>query len=237
MPTGEGVVWNLVVIGDSSLWELGDALAKQIQKDVGVEVVLKDFALPTLSAGIVLEQLETGQSANYNLKGLNDAVKEAEVVVLFINPNDSIDPKKPLDMEGCFGISMPKSCEMETFAKYTEDMTAIWAKIIELRAGQPTILRGTDLYNPLVDQWNRNGTFEACSACWEHLSDAARQAAEAYHIPFLSRYDSFNGEAHLDDPGEKGYIRSDGLHPTALACEFTAELLSEMGYEPVIISE
>jgi hypothetical protein len=62
---------------------------------------------------------------------------------------------------------------------------------------------------------------------------AVRLAAEAYDIPFLSRYDAFNGANHNEDPREKGYIRSDGEHPSDLAGQYTAELLSQMGYEPV----
>jgi hypothetical protein len=64
---------------------------------------------------------------------------------------------------------------------------------------------------------------------------AVRMAAEAQNIPFLSRYDDFNGADHGEDPREKGYIRSDGEHPSALASRYTAELLSEMGYEPVTL--
>jgi hypothetical protein len=60
-----------------------------------------------------------------------------------------------------------------------------------------------------------------------------RQSAEAVNVPFLSRYDAFNGLQHAEDPREKGFIRPDGEHPTSLACQFTAELLSKMGYAPV----
>ena len=50
LPQGPDAVWDLVIIGDSSMWELGEAYASQIEKDVGVDVVLHDFALPALSA-------------------------------------------------------------------------------------------------------------------------------------------------------------------------------------------
>ncbi len=112
-------------------------------------------------------------------------------------------------------------------------MKMIWAKILELRAGRATILRAIDIYNPLVRDWNENGIFESCTQCWQAMSDAARSAAEAYHIPFLSRYDAFNGADHTEDPRQKGYIVSDGEHPSELANQTAAELLSKMGYEPV----
>lgn len=233
MPQGSDAVWNLVVIGDSSLWELGEAFASQIEQDVGVKVVLEDYTLPGLSAGEVLQVLQTGKSTRFRLEKLPAALKDAEVVVMFVNPVNSIDPEKPLNLGGCFSFHAPGNCEPESFEKWISDLKAIWAEIIKLRNGQPTILRATDLYNPLVSPWKERGVFEACTGCWENMSNAARLAAEAYDIPFLSRLDAFNGPNHEEDPREKGYIVSDGEHPSDLAAQFTAELFSEMGYEPV----
>jgi hypothetical protein len=237
LPAGPDAVWDLVVIGDSSMWELGPAFASQIEKDRGLKVTLEDFALPTLSAGEVLEVLETGKSVRARLEDLPAALKEAEVVVMFVNPVNSIDPAKPLNMNGCFYNVEPEACDMDRFTQYIADLESIWGKIIELRDGQPVILRATDLYNPLVSGWQESGVFETCTACWENLSAASRQAADSYGIPFLSRLDAFDGVDHSEDPREKGYIREDGEHPSQLGAEFTARLLSDMGYEPVARKE
>ncbi|MCL7454299.1 MAG: SGNH/GDSL hydrolase family protein [Anaerolineae bacterium] len=228
------VEWHLVVIGDSSLWGLGEAFASRIESDLGVQVVLTDFALPGLSAGHVLRalQMEKPPSLSWDEELAND-LRQADVVVMFVNPVDSVDPEQPLDLNSCFVNRAPASCSPETFGQYTADMKAIWAEILALRAGQPTILRATDIYNPLVSPWNDAGVFEACTACWQNMSHAARLAAEAYNIPFLSRYDAFNGTNHDEDPREKGYIHADGEHPSELASQFTADLLSQMGYDPV----
>jgi hypothetical protein len=233
LPQGSDAVWDLVVIGDSTLWELGEAYAAQIEKDTGVQVELTDFANDAGSAGAVLEVLKTGESKNMRLKNLPEILEDAEVVVIFLNPEDSIVPENPLDLYGCFSANPPGSCDPATFEKYTSDMKAIWAEILKLRKGKETILRATDIYNPLVSRWQKKGVFEACTECWVNMSDAARLAAEAYNIPFLSRLDAFNGADHTEDPREKGYIREDGEHPTELGAQFTAELLSQMGYEPV----
>jgi hypothetical protein len=236
MPKGPDAVWNLVVIGDSTLGGLGPAFASQIEQDVGVKVVFGNFVRGGLSAGTVLRALQPGTSIA-GLRRLRDTLRDAEVIVMFVNPVDSVDPEKPLDIGRCLTYMAPESCSPESFEKYTADLKAIWAKILELRAGQPTILRATDIYNPVVSPWNEHGVFEACTVCWENQSNAARLAAEAYDIPFLSRYDAFNGANHSEDPREKGYIVSDGEHPSELAAQFTAELLSEMGYEPTLPSE
>jgi hypothetical protein len=233
LPQGEGAVWNLVVIGDSSLWGTGKAFASQIEKDVGVTVVLEDFSLGALSAGEVLEVLQTGKTSRLQLEKLPAALKDAEVVVMFVNPLSSVNPEQPLNLDGCFISFPPKSCEPASFEKWTADLKTIWSEIFKLRNGKQTILRATDIYNPMVGPWKKNDVFEACTECWVNMSDAARLAAEAYNIPFLSRMDAFNGANRDQDPREKGYISNDGEHLSDLGSQYIAELLSQMGYEPV----
>ena len=215
------------------LWATGKAFASQIEDDTGVHVVLEDNVGPELGAGHVLEalQMEEPPMQSWELQ-LADDLRQAEVVVMFVNPAESIDPERPLDHAGCFENREP-DCGPEFDEQYTADMKAIWVKILELRAGQPTILRAMDTYVPLVALWKEHGVFEACTLCWENELAAARLAAEAYGIPFLSRYDAFNGADHSEDPREKGFIVSDGVHPSDLAAQYAAELLSQMGYEPV----
>jgi len=232
MPTGANAEWTLVVIGDSSMWELGNALASQIEKDMGVKVVLEDFSLGALSAGQVLGALKTGKSERARLEALPAALKEAEMVVMFVNPLDSINPEQPLDLNGCFMGMAPLACEEETFNRYVADLEAIWGEIIALRKGKATILRATDIYNPLIKNWKQFKIFDACNKCWKNMSAANRQAAEKYGIPFFSRYDAFNGVTHDEDPTQKGYILMDGEHPSWEGALFTAELLSKMGYDP-----
>ena len=233
LPQGPDAVWDLVIIGDSTLWELGEAYASQIENDVGVDVALHDFALSGLSAGEVLWTLQAGPPARSQLEQLATALKDAEVVVMFVNPVNSVDPANPHDEEACFMSRAPGPCGPASFEKWTTDLKAIWAEIFKLRNGKATILRATDCYNPLVVPWEKRGVFGACTECWDNMSDAVHSAAQAYGIPFLSRLDAFNGPSHDEDPRQKGFIIGDGEHPSVLAAQFTAELLSQMGYQPV----
>jgi hypothetical protein len=229
MPKGPDTEWDVVVIGDSTMWYLGEALKSKIEEDVGVKVDLNPWIVGGLSAGEVLLSLEI-----YEDGGLSTLLKDAEFVVIWVNPEDSMIPEIPMGGDACFGYGgVVESCPPEAYEKFTADLMAIYARIFDLRDGQPTIVRGVDFYNPVVSQWIKQDKFEACTECWVTLSNATRLAAEAYNIPFLSRYDAFNGPNHDEDPREKGLIMSDGVHPNKLAAEFTAELLSEMGYDPV----
>lgn len=233
LPQGEGAVWNLVVIGDSSLWGVGEAYAARIEADLGVSVEVDDFASGSASAGKVLDVLQGGETASFLYEKLPEAVAEAEVVIMFLNPFDSINPHKPLNFEACFfSIGPPAACELTGMEQWIADLNAIWGEIIRLRDGKATILRATDLYNPLVSYWNEAGIFDDCTACWETMSSAARQAAEPYNIPLLSQLDVLNGPNHDEDPRAKGYILEDGEHLSDLGIQQIAEALAAMGYEP-----
>lgn len=234
MPQGEGVVWDLVVIGDSSFWGLGDALADQIEAENDVKVELHDYATGNLSAGVVLRALSGEPTYYANLTDLPQVIAEAEVVVLWANPEESIDPQYPLKMDGCFYARPPSACPPEAFEIFTHDLDAIWGKIITLRSGKPFIARATDLYNPLISLWEAEGVTAACDACWLNLSNAARRAAEQRCVPFFSRYDAFNGTDHRKDPRQLDFILSDGEHPSHLANQATARWLAEMGYDPLV---
>lgn len=234
LPTGKGAVWHLVILSDSSLWGVGEAFAAKIEQDLGVSVVVEDYAMGGSSAGQVLDVLLTGKSPNSKLEKLPSVLAEAEVVVMFLNPNDSINHDKPLNLDGCFFSMMPAACEPETFEQWTKDLQSIWGEILRLRQGKKTILRAVDMYNPLVSPWKENGVFESCNTCWENMSFAVQEAADAYGIPVLNRLDAFNGVNHEEDPRLKGYIAPDGEHLTDLGAQYTAELLAKMGYEPVL---
>jgi hypothetical protein len=231
LPKGPDGEWQLVVIGDSTLWGLGEALVQQIETDMGVKVTLYDVSLGGLSAGRVLKALEDGKDPDLKLKKLSGWLAEAEMVVMWTNPEDSSDPQYPFEIDGCFASKPPGEYSAQSLDRFSADLAAIWARIFELRQGQPVIMRGMDFYNPLVAPWQENGVFEACTECWGILSAAARRGSEMQGVPFLSRFDAFNGPAHDEDPRIKGLIREDGEHPTEAAGRFTAQLLSEMGYE------
>ena len=231
MPTG---VWHLLILGDSTSWKLGKAYASQIEKDVGVKVVLKDYAVPSLSIGQVINALKKEGTIRIDLSGLSEAISDADVIVLYGNPMDSYIPENLSDSEVClFTFIPPTNCSPGTNEKYISDLKWVWGEIFRLRNGKPTILRTMDMYSSWISIWNEKGVYLACTRCWENLSYSLRIAAEAYHIPFVHRYDAYNGVNHDEDPKEKGYIQSDGTHPSDLGAQVTAELLAQLGYEPV----
>jgi hypothetical protein len=132
-------VWHLVIISESSGLGLGQVFADQIEKDVGIKVVIDDFAIGgNLTAVVVLQALETGKSSISRLTQLSAALKEANVVIMFANPMDSVDQVTSNSIYNCFASTPPTQLSPNAFEKYTTDLKAIWLKIFEIRAGQPT---------------------------------------------------------------------------------------------------
>jgi lysophospholipase L1-like esterase len=59
------------------------------------------------------------------------------------------------------------------------------------------------------------------------------EIATQYGIPVARVYRDFNGPNGDQDPGDKGYIAADGFHNNDAGARRMAELLRELGYEPL----
>jgi hypothetical protein len=227
--------WDLVVIGDSSMFQVGKALGAAIEADVGVTVNVYDATIGGLSAGTVLAALEDPDSTyNPKLKNLSENLGKAEMVVFHLNPEESISEAHPFDSANCLGpVYKNGESSPEMFEVYVEHLERIISKILELRDGQPVIIRVVELYNPLVSVWQEEGVFEDCTQFWVNYNGAMHQAAEKYGVPVVERYQAFNGPDHTEDPRAKGYILPDGEHLNELGVQKMVELIQELGYEPV----
>jgi hypothetical protein len=155
--------------------------------------------------------------------------RDAEVVVYFGNPLGSATGDWDCIPRGNY----VNDCSPETFIGYRETLEAIVEEIFALREGEPTIIRATDFYVPILRQWREAGLEEACTQCLENMIEAIHQAAAAHNVPVAHVYDAFNGPNHDEDPRDKGYIASDGQHTSVLGQQVIAGLLRELGYEPV----
>ena len=227
--------WHLLILGDSSLHNAAEIYPPIIERDLGVKVVVDDYSLGGLAMNEVLQVLKTGKSSRLELLSLSDAIRQAEMVVMFIgNPAGSLIPENQFNQNGClFDLAPPENCDPSSLEQYTADLKWIWGEIFRLRNSRPIILRTMDLYTPLINEYKEKGLLSTCTECLENYSNAIRLAAEAYHIPFIHRYDIYNGLNHDEDAVAKGYILEDGEHPSDLGAQLIAEKLSTLGYEPV----
>jgi lysophospholipase L1-like esterase len=238
-PTVEPVVkkaeWDLVLFSDSSGWGVADRYAAHIEEDLDVTVNVRDLAADSLGAGSVLAALR-GEGGPYpSSVDVADLVREAEVVVVFGNPLESISESRPGDWN-CVSRTAPyvRDCAAETFDAYRADLGAIYEEILNLRGDDPVLIRAFDAYSPLYSVYREQGVYDECLGCWENYNQAIHQAAMAHNVPVAYVFDAFNGPDHDEDPRDKGYIRDDGVHTTAAGRQVIAGLLRELGYEPTL---
>lgn len=230
--------WDLVYISDSTGWGVAKRYAENIQRDTGKIVQVSDYATGGLSALAVLDVLEGDHQDSDNEVGsgsLRSDIAKAEVIVFFVNPRGELARGGVQGgVEHCISADQPPDdCSLELYEPYIENLRAVYENILALRMGKPTIIRATDLYNPLISIHRNRNMEDECTECVENFNTAVRQAAEAFNIPLVSIYDAFNGSNHNEDPREKGYIGADGIHASEEGRQVVADLLSAAGYEPI----
>ena len=219
--------WDMVWITDSMGAGVADAWAAQIEESEGVEVRVHDYAiggLPLVQARAMLME----QAA------LREDVAEAEMVVVYGSAEDA----SPEDTGTCHTPSPaphdpPNIYTSADFAPYSDVLRDIYDIVFELRAGEPTVIRAFDSFNGMIADWREAGIEAECKATWDSESEALREAADDYGVAMASFYDEFNGPDHDEDPREKGYIRSDGLHASRDGIAVQAEVLHALGYDAI----
>ncbi|TFH33637.1 MAG: SGNH/GDSL hydrolase family protein [Anaerolineales bacterium] len=227
--------WDLVWISDSSGWDVAQVYAAMIEEDTGIKVNVHDNWIGGLPAASVYHALLGEPTASLTLERLADEIREAEVIVFYGNPEDSWEEGNPADWLCVNGIGMNyvNNCEMETFDSYIQILEGIYAKIFELRAGQPTIVRAFDAYNPLITRFKEQGSYEDCKACWANYNAAIHQAAASYNVPVAGVALAWNGPNWDQDPVALGYTKDD-IHPNQEGARVIAEALRVLGYDPVM---
>ena len=227
--------WDLLWISDSSGWDVADVYAAMVAEDTGKTINVQDKWVGGLPAGVIYESL-TGQYSGPSMvmEKIPELVAEAEIIVFYGNPSESINESRPGDWECTSGYgSYVVDCDPEIFSVYVEHLETIYQKMFELRIGQPTIIRTYDAYNPRINIFKEQGVYEDCRQCWGiNYNAAIHQAAAAFNIPVAGVAEVWNGPNWDTDPNDLGYTK-DGEHPNELGAQVIAQSLRELGYEPI----
>jgi hypothetical protein len=228
--------WDLVWVTDSSGWGVADAYAEMVAEDTGKVVNVGDYWEGGFAAGEMLEILRGDYSGgDMKFQNLPEKIAEAEIVVFYGNPQWSIYEPRPGDWN-CIpsGQWYVNDCDPEIFTLYKEHVKEVFRLILELRDGQPTIIRTYDAYAPLINQFKEKGVYDECKECWEYCNNAFREAADEIGIPLAPVEELWNGpDWNIDPDDDLGYT-SDGIHPNDRGAEVIAQALRDLGYEPVI---
>ena len=228
--------WDLVWISDSTGWGVVDVYAAMVEEETGITVNVHNYWVGGLQAAEVLYGLrgEPLDPHDRMFDQLAEEIPGAELIVFYANPAGSWRGDNPADWSCTeYSGNYVNNCEMATFDTYVADLEAIYELIFEMRAGQPTIVRAYDAYNPRVSNWQADGSYDDCRACWDNYNAGIHQAAATYNIPVADVFVAWNGADWSQDPEEMGYTK-DGEHPSELGARVMAEAVLATGFEPVI---
>jgi len=215
--------WDYVALGDSHVAlriSYVDPYAAHIEDDLGVKVRLERWGVSGMTSGELLDRLRNNQK-------LRDAISEAEVVTLVIGPNDLYWPLVDPDGRGNCGGEDLRDCIRDALESFRVNYDAIIAELFTLCSSKTIIRTMTNHYGNLR-YWGFN---EDLRPFFEPLNDHIVQAASENNIPVALAHLAFNGPDGDEDPADKGYLASDGVHASELGATVIADLHQELGYE------
>ena len=218
IPTEAAAEWLYVALGDSEAICCGmrsypQYYAEFIEQDLNIEVNLVNLATDGLTSGGLLRRLGREYCRN--------AISKARVVTFVITMNDLL-----------LCPQVDRECAEETLVTAMANYTAIIEEILSLTSTRDTIIRTQTYDNPFVNRWKEQGVFEERKMI-DRWNQRIVEIATQYGIPVARVYQDFNGPNGDQDPGDKGYVSTDGLHNNDAGVRRIAELLRELGYEPL----
>lgn len=225
-------LWHVVVLGDSQSWGYGEYYAKQLEADLGTKTVLDDLSLGGLRSGQLLYDLRGGSLSRPEVP---ISIKQAKVVTFTAPPADQI--KLPIVASVDEDKLVPSeryNCSAKALDNYKADLESIIGEIFSLRKGQPTIILAKDYYCPYYAEWKKVGRYDEYKHCWEKFNAVIHQVAAEHKIPVAEVYAAFHGSDHDQDPRDKGYIGTDGIHASEAGRQVIADQFRKLGYETIV---
>jgi lysophospholipase L1-like esterase len=192
---------RLVVLGDSIA--LGETcsgcttypaeLSAAMDDSLGVDVKVDNLAVPGAEVTNLLQLVLTDST-------VRDLIESADAVLVTIGINDLAfnrldDPCGVApDYPRIRWSDITHACVDEATAEYRRDLDPVLGEVEELRAGQPTMLRVTTVYNSVIGDlvdptWNSPAAVEPSMYAVEQMAQAQCEIAELHggavrgHVP------------------------------------------------------
>jgi len=201
-----------------------EQLATAMGDSLGVEVETHNLAVPGAEVADLLELVRTDST-------VQRALAEANAILVTIGINDLAFGRldDPCDVAPDFPrvrwSAITHSCIDKATAEYQRDLTAVLDEIVGLRAGEPTMLRVTTVYNSVIGDlvdptWNSPAAVKPSIYAVDRMAEAECEVAEAHDGLCADTYRALNGEdgsesaqpflnpgdaTHLAQPGEDAF--------------------------------
>jgi lysophospholipase L1-like esterase len=230
---------NYVAFGDSLATGYGATYgyvyryAAVLGRDTDAEVNVNALGVNGLTSGQLRAVIEEDQ-------GAKDAIEQSDVVTINIGANDVMRARLRYKAGYCGGADN-QDCLRQTVAGFRANWDVILSDVTSLRSPDAAIIRVADFYNPFVNldammvSWPDSGAddFSVFEEYLEQVNSHIAKTSDAYGIPHARIHEAFNGPNGTEDPSDKGYIYSDGIHPNDNGHAVIAQELEKLGYEPL----
>lgn len=217
VPTIAGNEWDMLTFGDSrtALATWSEMYAEFIKEDLGVDVQIRDRAERGEVSERLLERIQ-------NFETLREEIRDAEIITILTTDSAGYD----IFVYNLFS----GGCRTEEFERILEEFIS---EIYSLREGNPTIMRLLEHYNFTGVSKAHLEYFDIRKDCAEEYNAVTRSIAEEYRILVVPIYATFNGSTGEENPDDKGYL-SDGMHLSTEGDAVVADLLRDLGYDPIL---
>src|SRR5215211_2979121 len=232
--------WDYVALGDSLATGYGAFIKgyvpryeAYVETDTGLAVTRTNLGQNKWTSSQLLSALRSDPT-------FRRATREAEVVTWNIGGNDLRAARSSYKNKTCGGTDN-QDCLRAAAARLEANWDAITAEVLSLRSTNNTIVRTMDIYNPYVrtdkasDTWQNDGglnDFQVFKTYIDEVNGHIAATSTANNIPYGRVYLAFNGVGGDEDPGAKGYLFLDGLHPNDTGHRIIAGELRKLGYAP-----
>jgi len=167
------------------------------------------------------------------------SVATSTIVTVNIGGNDLLGARRDYKDRTCGGADN-QDCLRTGVAVFNANFNAILAEVRSLRGARRTIIRTMDVYNPFVNEdraqntWpnDQGNDFQVSKPYLDAINSQIAATATARNIPYARVYLAFNGPNGDIDPGDRGLLAFDGLHPNGRGHRLIAGLLRGLGYSP-----
>jgi hypothetical protein len=242
--------WSLVAVGDSIPYNspqdcpgctgFVDRYAAAIEKATGHPVEVQNLSQHNgLQTDGLLEELKTDVKRR-------EALANADIIIVSIANNDN--PLTGND-DPCHGFTgntidwtkFTPTCATAAAETFLPKLESVFAQVVALRAGKPTIFRTINGYNDWIggtDSETLKDTppeaTNATRAVYDAWTAMVCKAAEANGFSCADTYHAFNGPDGLKlAAGVLTASKMNG-HPSDKGNEVIAQVLADLGYAPLV---
>lgn len=231
--------WNYTALGNSLASGVGatnnngyaNLYKSYVENDNGVTINLWNLG----SSGWTSSDLLAALKSNAVFRA---AVSSSRVITIDIGGNDLLQATAKYNAGTCGGKKKNK-CMQSADKKFKKNFTKIISLIKKLRGKQQTIYRTMNLYYSSVtaDMSTDHFAGDKFSSDFAFLNYYVTKANRTLCGVGRSKgflcadvHTSFNGASGTEDPRQKGYIFTDGLHPNDTGYQIIADDFRSLGY-------